>query len=134
MFGKRYFDAMQICCFPLTHYSLILAFIGGSCWQLLLLWCSNGGFCLPNSTFINWNSFVQKHFPLFPFIYLSNHLCQYWLMDIYSILWFAIQSYHYLFSFSNCSILPWGVLSDWLLYLFFFSGIWVFIKFRILNI
>lgn len=48
--------------------------------------------------FIIWISSVRKTCPLPHLsIYLSMHLYQYGLQDIYFILWLIIQYYHYLF-------------------------------------
>ena len=44
MFKGKYFEAIQIPCLSLNFYVLILAFIGGSCLQQLLLLFPNGDF------------------------------------------------------------------------------------------
>lgn len=70
-FGEGSFQAMQMYYFYLKFWLLILAFIGGSWLQQLLLWCSKWWpflFCI----FINWDSSVREN--SFPPIYLYHHL------------------------------------------------------------
>lgn len=86
VFWERFFEAIEvISCFFLNICSLILAFISGSCWQQLLLCCSNGDSPFP--------SFLLHLLSGILLNILSFFSYQYEFMHIHFILWFIIQYY-----------------------------------------
>lgn len=91
---ELYFEAMQISCFPSNFCPPTLISIARFCLQQYWRWWLTSS-RIP-LVVINWNSSVRKSTVLSsPFIYWSNYLYQYYLMNIYFISQVIIYYDHY---------------------------------------
>ena len=92
-------------CFFSNVRPLILASIGRSCPQQLIVWCLLNDHFLFSFMLINRNLTVRKNFPFSPFIYWIDCLYQYGLMGRCCNLCIMIQYYHYFFCCINWPII-----------------------------